>query len=645
MFRRRTDYSWPLILGLVGLLFVSLKLPRQWERIARPTGLVLSPHKSIQTNELAPATATSPEASPLGLFRSIQPAPYVAGNADGPATLTPPPANETGPAVVVPVVVAKLPVPEVVPVVAPVEEPAPVAVEKPRDLSTNPAIIPEPGARPQPVLSLGVVARETAPAVPERSDEVRILRDVPVSANGPGLALDGVRVPEPEVRRLPPLGSGLAETQPLEQGSDGAAVVRQDQPSVVAPEPYVAAESSPAMTETTVPASDRPIAPEPQSTAGDNSASANSPSAVLAQPNSIATGDSAGVAVASPATTAAAAAAESSMGGSEPMKAIGQAWQEPAHLLLQLEELQKHEITKAWAIEASAAVHKLGPAISVGAPETAEILQRLEQLSDDASSLVTKVSDETLAQDLSRTSHALERRIPVWKQIGRMGGMVAANAPVPEVDPRSFNKCLSEIDQLTANSSEGRAWRNYLLIEPLHDWAARRRATDERLPRDLAQKVLARLNQMSLTSHQRQFLTSDPIAALQREMLRHTAEAVESTRLLQHLENYETGGLPSDAQLLARDCQYLAVGSPAARELGVQIELHYRNANIRIAVSEALLNRLMPKREPEFAPVKDTIQGAAVRGQSLMASDITVRMIPDPGASAWRWRSTARSPR
>ena len=136
---------------------------------------------------------------------------------------------------------------------------------------------------------------------------------------------------------------------------------------------------------------------------------------------------------------------------------------------------------------------------------------------------------------------------------------------------------------------------------------------------------------MSLTSHQRQFLTSDPIAALQREMLRHTAEAVESTRLLQHLENYETGGLPSDAQLLARDCQYLAVGSRRPCELGVQIELHYRNANIRIAVSEALLNRLMPKREPEFAPVKDTIQGAAVRGQSLMASDITVRMIPDPG--------------
>ena len=161
----------------------------------------------------------------------------------------------------------------------------------------------------------------------------------------------------------------------------------------------------------------------------------------------------------------------------------------------------------------------------VGAAETAEILQHLEQLAREAPSLLTKVNDETLAQNLSRTSHALERRITVWKQIGRMGGMIAADAPAPAVDPRSFNKCLNEIDQLTSNSSEGHAWRKYLLIESLHDWAARRRNNDERLPHDLAQQVLKRLNQMSVTSHQRQFLTTGPMAALHQEMVRHTAEA------------------------------------------------------------------------------------------------------------------------
>ena len=165
------------------------------------------------------------------------------------------------------------------------------------------------------------------------------------------------------------------------------------------------------------------------------------------------------------------------------MKAIGRAWEEPTYLLVQLEELKKHEITRGWASEASAAIGKLGPAISVGAAETTQILGDLEQLTAAVPSLLTKVNDEALADNLSRASSALQRRITIWKQIGRMGGMVAANAPTPTVDPQSFNKCLSEIDQLTDNSSEGHAWRKYLLIESLHDWAARRRKNDERVPR------------------------------------------------------------------------------------------------------------------------------------------------------------------
>ena len=182
-------------------------------------------------------------------------------------------------------------------------------------------------------------------------------------------------------------------------------------------------------------------------------------------------------------------------------------------------------MTQGWATEVSAAIHKLGPAISVGAAETTEILQHLDQLTAETPSLLTKVNDEVLAQSLSRKSYALGRRVAVWKQICRMGGMAAADAPAPAVDPRSFNKCLNEVDQLTNNSSEGHAWRKYLLIESLHDWAARKRNSDERLPHDLAQQVLKRFNQMSVTSHQRQFLTSGPMAALDQEMVRHTAEA------------------------------------------------------------------------------------------------------------------------
>ena len=116
-----------------------------------------------------------------------------------------------------------------------------------------------------------------------------------------------------------------------------------------------------------------------------------------------------------------------------PIKAIGRAWEEPTHLLVQLDDLKKHEITQGWATEASATIHELGPAIAIGEAGTAEILQHLEQLAGKTPSMLTKINDETLAQNLSRTSYSLERRITAWKQIGRMGGMSAADSPVRSI--------------------------------------------------------------------------------------------------------------------------------------------------------------------------------------------------------------------
>ena len=313
-----------------------------------------------------------------------------------------------------------------------------------------------------------------------------------------------------------------------------------------------------------------------------------------------------------------------------PIKAIGRAWEEPSSLLVRLERLKKNESAKDWAVETISEIRKLGPAIAVGAPQTTEILRRLDELVQQAATVAAKTDDDAAAKEIGSTSFALARRIVIWKQIGEMGGLLLADAPAPTADPRSFNKALSDVEKLTADSPEGHAWRKYLLLDSLRDWAARRRNKDERMPRELAQQWFARFDRMLMTSNQRQFLTSGPAAALNREMLRNTAEPVESSRLLEHLENYEKSGLPSDAHVLARDCQNLSVSTGAAqRELGDRFEMYFRNANIRVAVTAEFLNRMMPKREPEYAPVQDTIQGAAVRGQSVTANEISVRLIPD----------------
>ena len=189
MFRRRTDFSWPLILILGGLFFLSLKLPRQWERIARPTALALKPHRP-QTTELSSATDSRPEVSPLEAFQTIKPAGQVASNTDGLADSAPATNDEARPTVIAPVAAPESLAPEVVPVAAPAEEPVKVVVlaETPKD-GLTPASVPfTPSTSGRPVVPPTQDAeKDIASMAAERTDEVRVLRDVPTPETGPSL--------------------------------------------------------------------------------------------------------------------------------------------------------------------------------------------------------------------------------------------------------------------------------------------------------------------------------------------------------------------------------------------------------------------------------------------------------------------------
>jgi hypothetical protein len=118
---------------------------------------------------------------------------------------------------------------------------------------------------------------------------------------------------------------------------------------------------------------------------------------------------------------------------------------------------------------------------------------------------------------------------------------------------------------------------------------------------------------------------------LHHEVLRHVAEPVDSERLLRDIERYERTDLPSDARSLASDCEFLGLANnELQRQLGHRVEMHYRNANLRLAVSADLINRMVPKRGPEYAPVADTVLGIPVRGHSTMVNEVMVRFLPDP---------------
>ena len=263
--------------------------------------------------------------------------------------------------------------------------------------------------------------------------------------------------------------------------------------------------------------------------------------------------------------------------------------------------------------------------------KAAATLQQLEEAATQAIPLQAIVKDKTALQKLSRTEHALTRRIDVWQQVRQVEAPGQARAGLPTMDPQAVAECLAAIDAMLRDRPERSAWESFLELDKLRAWLAHRGGPKDRVPRALAAEILKRLDAPVMSARQRRFVSTGPIGALRQELLRHTAETVDTAALLRQLERYERTGLAADARLLARDCRWLAL-SPAekSRQLGDAIDAHYRNANVRVAISGELLNRLIPKRDPEYASVDDTLLGLPVHGQSLTSTTVRVLLVPDP---------------
>ena len=69
-------------------------------------------------------------------------------------------------------------------------------------------------------------------------------------------------------------------------------------------------------------------------------------------------------------------------------------------------------------------------------------------------------------------------------------------------------------------------------------------------------------------------------------------------------------------------------------KLADAVNSYYRNANVRVAISAELVNRLLPKEMRIAEPVQDTILGASVRGQSETSTRLRLVLLPD----RWRWK-------
>ena len=312
--------------------------------------------------------------------------------------------------------------------------------------------------------------------------------------------------------------------------------------------------------------------------------------------------------------------------------AKGPHWAMPIDLVRRLEALSCECQCTDWALHATRLVFELVNETVPTDERAGQILGDLRSMTVAVNALIPAIGERSVAIELLRVRHSLVRRLDVWELVpGLFGRDIRPRMPgKPAID--KLTAALDALDDLTGQAgAEGKQWRRYLAITELRGLTRPATRMSDSDARRLAGDVVARLERKDLTDWQRQFIASRPVADLAAALHPWSLGPLDPARLLVDLEHFEDSSQPGDARRLADD--YLQSVPTEAEHAGLseRLESNYRNANLRLALSEKLLKRLMPPLTTSTDPVRDEILGHTTRGTSTTSTMVDVKLVPNDG--------------
>lgn len=311
----------------------------------------------------------------------------------------------------------------------------------------------------------------------------------------------------------------------------------------------------------------------------------------------------------------------------------------PEELQQHLSALKHSPQTVFWAGRVERLVELITSEAELPGSSFAACLRELSDLGEEAMTMADAAASNDQAVRLRWAGYAIERRVSGWElahQLQERQRSLMARAPgVTDEEVRmrlqtvlqgNLSTSVAE-NQATRNYSNRRqAWREYLMTQQL---AAALEGDSQINRQELAHEILNRIASQRLTVAQKTFINAGAIAELGEELQAWARETADVQLLMASLEAYESERSPRLAQDIALQHQSLGQSvEPLHRKLAMQIEQKYRNANLRLAIATALMERFLPAKDPTAEPVRDRILGAAVRGRAVTSTRLSIRTIP-----------------
>lgn len=308
----------------------------------------------------------------------------------------------------------------------------------------------------------------------------------------------------------------------------------------------------------------------------------------------------------------------------------------PTALIEQLESVPLNSPASAWASQSLVLIRRLADDPTTEAADAPLIVSRLQSLEKAAYGSAQQVTDRVAKQEWLRGLQAVERRAVIWQIL--FDTELQSNkslSPEPTLSKTNMMPVLGELVSLLTGEDNGEDWREYLLLDQIAAAASEGAGTDVKGRRRLAQEVLSRMNDKRLTAAQSKFVETPAVASLREALQPWARGPVDVQTLAALVEHYEADPDLRYASAVAQLQQRLEWSPvPQYHELAAHLDRHYRGANMRVALTDDLMNRLMPKPSSSISPVNDRIAGTKVRGRARTTTHVQVRLVPNN--EAWQ---------
>lgn len=303
----------------------------------------------------------------------------------------------------------------------------------------------------------------------------------------------------------------------------------------------------------------------------------------------------------------------------------------PHSLLEQLDRVAKYPECVDWAAKVKDLCVELCRTSPGDGRRSADIVLQLQSLVPRADALADGLKDTPAAENLRRARYSLQRRLMVWSLVfSDELHSVYSNVVGGEQQRRRLGETLAAADSHIRTVPYADGWRNYLLLDDVARLTSADQRPSKEEARQIARHVIDRLSPRQISDAQRQVLIDPTFTALLDQLRPWAAETVDLREVLSSMEQFEDSGLPSDGRNFVAQIQRLNwSNNEKDRQLAQQLDLHYRNANIRVVLTSDLINRLIPDPQPAAGVVNDTILNARVSGSSETKADLQVKLVPD----------------